>query len=381
MQKVAQHMRTSIKPGSVELKTLAELETFLSADDSCLFGFFEQVGLTVEKEFHRVANALSYEYRFAHSYSRLVYEKYTYRNEIVLFRAPRLHTTQEPSQLKYDGEVTLYKLRSWITEHYHGLVGVRTASNMEQFRRPLIVVYYKLDFTGKRKKETSYWRNRVMIVAKKFAAPGRTKMHFAVSDASDLSAELKDLSLSYVNDTPLVVARDLSERRFIMQQPLTVDSLEQFIEDLLSGRLLPYVKSAPQPPTNDGLIIVVVGTTFDDIVNDVTKDVLIFFHSSWCEECPAVNKKLQKVAKKLKDNKNIVLASMDGIVNDVPKQYRIQRFPSLFFVAKKSKMFPKLYEGRYEVEDVTKFIAEEASEPLWRDPGRNDAKTDVKTEL
>jgi len=32
--------------------------------------------------------------------------------------------------------------------------------NMEQFQRPLIVVYYKLDFTGKRKKETSYWRNR-----------------------------------------------------------------------------------------------------------------------------------------------------------------------------------------------------------------------------
>jgi len=31
-------MRTSIKAGSVELKTLAELETFLSADDNCLLG-------------------------------------------------------------------------------------------------------------------------------------------------------------------------------------------------------------------------------------------------------------------------------------------------------------------------------------------------------
>jgi len=42
----------------------------------------------------------------------------------------------------------------------HGLVGVRTAMNMEQFPRPLVVVYYKLDFSGKGKKETSYWRNR-----------------------------------------------------------------------------------------------------------------------------------------------------------------------------------------------------------------------------
>jgi len=64
-----------------------------------------------------------------------------------------------------------------------------------------------------------------MIVAKKFAAPGRRKVHFAVSDAVDFSAELNDLGLSYVNDspviTPVVVARDPSERRYVMQQPLT----------------------------------------------------------------------------------------------------------------------------------------------------------------
>ena len=46
-------------------------------------GFFEQAGSTVEKEFHKVANALSYEYRFAHSYSRLVYQKYSYRKFVL----------------------------------------------------------------------------------------------------------------------------------------------------------------------------------------------------------------------------------------------------------------------------------------------------------
>lgn len=62
---------------------------------------------------------------------------------------------------------------------------------------------------------------RIMMVAKKFASPGKRKMHFAVSDAGNFSAELNDLGLSYVNDTPVVVARDLSERRYVMQQPLT----------------------------------------------------------------------------------------------------------------------------------------------------------------
>jgi len=38
----------------------------------------------------------------------------------------------------------------------------------------------------------------------------------------------------------------------------SVDSLEQFTEYLLIGKLHPYVKSAPQPPINDGLLTVIV---------------------------------------------------------------------------------------------------------------------------
>jgi len=39
------------------------------------------------------------------------------------------------------------------------------------------------------------------------------------------------------------------------------------------------------------------------------------------------------------------------------------------------------YQGKYEVEDLMKFIANEASEPLWQDPDKAGLKTDVKTEL
>jgi len=59
------------------------------------------------------------------------------------------------------------------------------------------------------------------MVAKKFAAPGVRKMQFAVSDAENFTAELNDLGLSYVNHTPVVIARDLSEKRYVMQQQLT----------------------------------------------------------------------------------------------------------------------------------------------------------------
>jgi len=35
---IVRHMKTIIKPGSVELKTVAEIDTFLTADDNCVLG-------------------------------------------------------------------------------------------------------------------------------------------------------------------------------------------------------------------------------------------------------------------------------------------------------------------------------------------------------
>jgi len=38
-------------------------------------------------------------------------------------------------------------------------------------------------------------------------------------------------------------------------------------------------------------------------------------------------------------------------------------------------------QGNYEVEEMMKFIADEASEPLWQNIDKNGVETDVKTEL
>ena len=50
---------------------------------SCVAGFFDEAGSTVEKVFHKVANALSSEYCFAHSHKSLVSERYGYRKSVL----------------------------------------------------------------------------------------------------------------------------------------------------------------------------------------------------------------------------------------------------------------------------------------------------------
>merc|ERR1711998_209516 len=66
---------------------------------------------------------------------------------------------------------------------------------------------------------------------------------------------------------------------------LTVDNIGAFIDDALGGKLKPHLKSEEPPASNDGPVTVVVGKTFEEIVRDPTKDVLVKYYAPWCGHC------------------------------------------------------------------------------------------------
>ncbi len=70
-----------------------------------------------------------------------------------------------------------------------GLAGVRTNDNVEFFNKPLVVVYFDLDYV-RNPKGSNYWRNRVIKVAKEFE-----ELTFSVSDKTAFTKEVSDLGL------------------------------------------------------------------------------------------------------------------------------------------------------------------------------------------
>jgi hypothetical protein len=70
-------------------------------------------------------------------------------------------------------------------------------------------------------------------------------------------------------------------KRYIYPGPvedITVDKIVSFVNAFKNKTLVPNFKSQPEPEEHFN-IITVVGTTFESIVMDQTKDVFVLFHA------------------------------------------------------------------------------------------------------
>ncbi len=318
---IVKYMKSRAGPVSKELNTVEDVEKFLNNNDHSIVGFFSSEN-KLATEFKGAASALSEKYRFAHSTNADVLAKYGYENKIVIFQPPRLQVKLEPSANVFSGSESQAKIKSFIESEIHGLVGHRTASNSEDFKGPIVIVSFSLDYV-KDVKGTNYVRNRILKVAKKLSDE-KLNVKFAITSVDDARSELVEFGFSSPEaDKKYVFGRGARNEKFKFDGEYSVESLEQFARDLAAGKLEAYMKSEPIPEQTEP-VKVVVAKNFDEIVNDETKDVLIEFYAPWCGHCKSLAPKYDELATKLSKEKDIVIAKMDATANDVPPQFQVQ---------------------------------------------------------
>lgn len=359
---IASFMKSKLGPASRELRSIDDVDEFLNYSELIVIGFFEAGATELNETFHQLADAFSNRIRFGHTFNADICAKYSYKNAVVLFREPRFQSKMEPSQIPFAGEeATLKNLESWVIANVNSLVGHRTLRNLNEFKSPLVIVYYDVDYL-RNTKGTNYWRNRIVKVAKRFADEGRN-VTFAISNANEMKPELASYALKS-DKLPVAAARDAADQKFRMDEEFSIENFENFVESFVEGKIKPYVKTEPIPETNDGPVKVVVGETFKEIVNDETKDVLLEIYSPMCGHCMVLAPKYEKLAIKLKDETDLVIAKLDGTANEIPDIYDIQGFPAIFFVPIGAKDKPVPYTGAREVDDFVEFLAKHSTSPL-----------------
>lgn len=205
-----------------------------------------------------------------------------------------------------------------------------------------------------------------MKVGSSYAGRGLT---FSVANKKDFLSELEDdfgLGTSDGGELPFVTIRTKLGHKYTMREEFTRDgqSLQRFLEDYFAGRLKRYVKSEPVPEKNSAAVQVVVAESFDDVVNDPDKDVLIQFYSPSCPHCKKLEPVYRELADELSSDPSIVVSKMNAADNDVPLGYDVQGYPTIYFAPAGKKDEPIRYEGGRELKDFLKFIKREASHSL-----------------
>jgi protein disulfide-isomerase-like protein len=102
----------------------------------------------------------------------------------------------------------------------------------------------------------------------------------------------------------------------------------------------------------------VVGTTFEEIVMDPTKDVLVKFHAPWCGHCKKLAAPWEELAREMFEYKDLVIAKFDATTNEA-MGVKIKSYPTIMFYPKDNKEGIK-YEGDRTVEMFKSYLMDAA---------------------
>ncbi|XP_055319508.1 protein disulfide-isomerase A3-like [Sitodiplosis mosellana] len=335
-------------PASKQLDSLKELEEYLQVQETTLIGFFGGDS-SLKLTFQAYADKYREKKRFGHTSAADLLKKYGVTDGIILFRAPQYANKFEENQVEFDGS-GIEELTTFVKGNFHGLVGHRTRDNAAEFNRPVVVAYVK------NPEKTNHWRSQMLEVVPPYAG----MFSFAISSKDEFQHEHNEYGYDYTGDKPVVLARDERNQKFIMKDEFSIENLKAFLDDLKGGKLEPYLKSEPVPEDNNGPVKVAVAKNFEDLITNNGKDTLIEFYSPWCRDCKKFFPVYDELAEKLADE-DVFIAKFDATANDVPPEFEVRDFPTLFWLPKDSKSKPVKYEGIHEVNELLKYIAKHAT--------------------
>ena len=356
---IVHYMKEQQKPPSLQIKSMNDLEKKQADDYPTVLGVFSKETEPLFELYEDAVNSIrSRPYVFLHTLTDVKGLKET-APSIVVLTGKLLKTEYEPNRkrMSIKEHTTSEDIVNFIGNNSVPLVGHRSRRTLwfYQDKYPLCVVYYDVDFSYDSRVDTDIIRQKVANVAAKF----KGKITFAVSRESDFQDELKDLGLEDagedVNAGLFMTPKE--KYSFAPDDEFESGLLEEFVEEVLDGKRDPHLKSQPVPVKNDGPVITVVGSTFEEIVTNSDKNVLLEFYAPWCGHCQRLEPVYKQLADVFSSKKHeVMIAKIDATANDFPAHFDVQGFPTIYFIPKGNKSKVHLYEGDRSLDDLTKYL-------------------------
>merc|ERR1739848_691569 len=303
-------------------------------------------------------------FKFMHTFDADVAKSFNVPQESVAVYMPEIFWTEyeNKTHVLSKKSATYKEIITFVRTNSLPLVGWRNKRNEFKYtERPIIVIYYDVNYEHQYTKDTQYIRNKVVQVSKNFLG---SNLKFAISSEDEYADEIQKLGFEDSGaDVNVGCYTEKQKFRMKVTNEFETEDLAAFIEDLRTGKVAPYMKSLPVPKTQDGPVLKIVADNYDTQIHKVKKDAVIFFHAPWCGHCKEFDTVFKKIAKKmLVNNENIVFGRFDGTANDVPYMFPpLKGFPSIFFLSAYEKFDPIQYQGDRTYKSVKDWINRHSS--------------------
>lgn len=194
------------------------------------------------------------------------------------------------------------------------------------------------------------FKSQIHEAARKFSG---NNISFLIGDVADADRVFQYFGLRE-SDVPLLFV--IASTGKYLNPTMDPDQIIPWLKQYIYGNLTPYVKSEPIPKVNDQPVKVVVADNIDDIVFNSGKNVLLEFYAPWCGHCRKFALILEEIAVSLQDDQDIVIAKMDGTVNDIPTDFTVEGYPTIYFYSSSGNLLS--YDGARTAEEIISFINE-----------------------
>jgi len=161
-------------------------------------------------------------------------------------------------------------------------------------------------------------------------------------------------------------------RKYGLEGAITSDSIVGFYNDYTNKKAKRFYLSQAPPADDPNLVKTVVTSTFQNIVLDGNKDVLLHIWAPWCGHCRAMMPVYDNVARKTREVENFVVAKIDASVNDLEGfGLDIVEYPTILLFKRNDKSNPIEFKDERNEYKFNDFIRANAAVNLERMKGPN----------
>ena len=208
---------------------------------------------------------------------------------------------------------------------------------------------------------------------KQLAKEKKDSIYFSITPITKgLGAKLSNMVGVQTSDAPVIRIVSLGREGMTKYKinDLSLEGMKKAIDDFNTGKLEPFYKSADAPATNDEPVKVVVGNTFQEMVVDSGKYVLVEVYAPWCGHCKKLEPIYTELATKLAKHDDVLIVKMDGTQNEYPG-LNVRGYPTISLY-KPGNDKPVTYNKERSLDMMMTFLEEHTGRSL-----REEVETDL----